>query len=60
VSARTVFAQAGEGAASVLSLVGRVARDGWARIGSPSVFGERNLEALFRAARPQVHMSGGG
>jgi hypothetical protein len=31
-----------------------LARLGWTRIGSPGIFGERNLKALFGAAKPQV------
>ena len=36
------------------SLVGRLARLGCTRIGSPGIFGERNPKALFRAMKPQV------
>ena len=36
------------------SLVGRLARLGCTRIGSPGIFGERNPKALFRAAKAQV------
>ncbi len=36
------------------SLVERLARLGWTRIGSPGIFGERNTKALFRAAKGQV------
>jgi hypothetical protein len=35
-------------------LVGRLARLGCTRIGSPAIFGERDLKALFKAAKPQV------
>jgi hypothetical protein len=36
------------------ALVGRLARLGWTRIGSPGIFGERNPKALFKAVKPQV------
>ena len=35
-------------------LVGRLARDGCTRIGSPGIFGVWNTEALFRAVELQV------
>jgi hypothetical protein len=37
-----------------LPLVGRLARLGCTRIGSPGIFGERDPKALFRAAKAQV------
>ena len=37
-----------------LSLVERLARDGWTRIGSPGILRERDPKALFRAVKPQV------
>jgi hypothetical protein len=36
------------------SLVGRLARLGCTRIGSPGIFGERGAKALFMTAKPQV------
>ena len=36
------------------SLVGRLARLGCTRIGSPGVFGERDPKALFTVAKAQV------
>ena len=42
------------------SLVGRLARLGCTRIGSPGILGERNPKALFTAAKPQVCLSVSG
>jgi hypothetical protein len=41
-------------AGSGVLAVGRLARLGWTRIGSPGIFGERNPKALFRAAKLRV------
>jgi hypothetical protein len=42
------------GYSEALSLLGRLARLGWTRIGSPGIFGLSITKALFRAAKAQV------
>ncbi len=41
-------------ASQLFSLPTRLALLGCTRIGSPSIFGERNPKALFKVARPHV------